>query len=198
MAGHVRPDLARKVQPGCRVFELAHVSNVGHYGFELRRRSVCTGGHERTSARTKNKKNTMPDSMRIAMTRSHFVLVFEPRRRRPIVRRYCLRRGQKPTARPLDGVAHQVLYEIINVAAPVVASVVQYDASWTFLQNGGFTKSPIDGSSTSLTTQKVINPDVAKMTSQGTAFDLARDSSPKEPAKNANGMRRSQRSFPVA
>ena len=48
----------------------------------------------------------------------------------------------------------------MKVATPVVAKVVQYDDSWTFLQNGGLTKSPTEGSSTSLATQKEIKPDV--------------------------------------
>ena len=48
----------------------------------------------------------------------------------------------------------------MNVATPVVAKVVQYDDSWTFLQKGGLTKSPTAGSSTSFATQKEIKPDV--------------------------------------
>lgn len=48
-----------------------------------------------------------------------------------------------------------------NVATPVVARVVQYDASWTFLQNGGLMKLPAaPGLSLSLETQNEMRPDV--------------------------------------
>ena len=130
----------------------------------------------------------------------------------PLALRHCIRAPQVPADRasvlPMtdrfrymsqtvaNDSTYQVLYEIINVAAPVVASVVQYDDSWTCLQNGGLVKSPTAGASMSLTTQKVISPDVTGTQVREHAATRRGDGSPKDPAKSANGMRSSQRSRP--
>lgn len=46
------------------------------------------------------------------------------------------------------------------MATAVVASVVTYDDSWTFLQKGGLVKSPAPGSWTTRAAQNEISPEV--------------------------------------
>lgn len=82
---------------------------------------------------TKKRKYNIPDSTKMVMTRSHRVFLFVKRRARPIVRRYCLDQSRDQPHFPQVHVSYpdpgdttyQVLYEIRNVATPVVASVVQ-------------------------------------------------------------------------
>lgn len=91
--------------------------------------------------------------------------------------------------------AHQVLYDIRNVATPVVASVVQYDDSWTFLQNGA-TKLPPCSLLIFAAEQYEIRPVVTVVDINIPCVNIrGRCYIPKEPTSSDMGKTRTQRSF---